>query len=101
MTAPDDRSWGGAQPAATAPSATVVRVKLFVHGGTVSFAMNWSGTLPQLQEHFTRNLQHKSAGIIIETPERLVNILKGSVSAYDFSREPLGSESALAEVRPA
>lgn len=89
------------QEASAALSGGVVRVKLYVHGGTIGFSMRWSSGLPALMDHFTKNLQPNRSGIVVDTPERLIHIRHGSVSAYEFAREPLGSGSTLAEVRPA
>jgi hypothetical protein len=89
------------RPEPRLPGGGSVRVKLYVHGGTISFAMRWSSSLQELSDHFTRNLQPKRAGMVIATPDRLIQVAYGSVSAYEFSVEPPGGASPTAEVRPA
>lgn len=76
-----------------------VRVKLFVHGGTITFSMAWSSSLGDLWQFFTKNLAPRSGGIVVESSERFVNITHGSISAYEFSKEPAGSGGELCEVR--
>ncbi len=69
-----------------------VRVKLYVHGGTISFSMSWEGSLTELWQYFTRNLAPRSGGIVVESTERFIHITHGSISAYEFAKEPAGLE---------
>jgi hypothetical protein len=76
-----------------------VRVRLFVHGGTISFSMAWSGTLTALGDHLSRDLLPRTGGFAVESPDRFIAVRHGSVSAYEFSWEP-HADGPLATIRP-
>jgi hypothetical protein len=92
---PESGPGGRDEPAAT----RTVRVRLFVHGGTISFSMAWSGTLTALGDHLSRDLLPRSGGFAVESPDRFIAVRHGSVSAYEFFWEPHG-EGPLATIRP-